>query len=452
MDWWSDALRTVVAGRDVVLAGAVPAAWRPTVDALRDAGVGRILVLATEGRGVGARPDGVAAWEGERPEGGTMDVLRAGLRALRQPPAGLLDALRAFDPDRRALVIGTFLADIDELDGRPLLAHRRSAWLALEDKLVADDIWDRAGVARCPSTIVPLGDAPRSWAALDDGAGTVWAADARDGFHGGATLVRWVTDAGEADEARMYLGAHCDRVRIMPFVEGVPCSVHGIVLPDGVVTLRPVEMVTLRRGHEFVYAGCATFHDPLPSVREEMRRAARAVGELLRHDVGFRGAFTVDGVAGAEGFRPTELNPRFGAGLNVVARGVGDVPLTLLNDLVVAGVPLGRTAADWEAELLVAADAQRWGGTWRACDARAAVEDRPLVVSGDAWRDARPGEEPHAHVSVGARFARVTFAAAATPTGPSVAPRAAAFWDWAAAHIGAGTQLAGLTAAIDHAR
>ena len=67
------------------------------------------------------------------------------------------------------------------------------------------------------------------------------------------------------------LRTSCDRVRIMPFLEGIATSVHGIVLPDGVVALRPVELVTLRRpGHRLVYSGCATFWDPPDDVREEM--------------------------------------------------------------------------------------------------------------------------------------------------------------------------------------
>ena len=61
---------------------------------------------------------------------------------------------------------------------------------------------------------------------------------------------------------------------------------------------------------------------PAGGVREEMREAARRVGEQLRAEVEFRGAFTLDGVATADGFRPTELNPRFGAGLEVITRGL----------------------------------------------------------------------------------------------------------------------------------
>ena len=34
---------------------------------------------------------------------------------------------------------------------------------------------------------------------LDRGAGTVWAADATEGWHGGAELVRWVRTRDEVD-------------------------------------------------------------------------------------------------------------------------------------------------------------------------------------------------------------------------------------------------------------
>ncbi len=119
----------------------------------------------------------------------------------------------------------------------------------------------------------------------------------------------------------------------MPFLDGVATSVHGIVLPDGIAALRPVELVTLRQGHALRYSGCATFWDPPAAVREEMREAARRVGGRLRDEVGFRGAFTLDGVATADGFRPTELNPRFGAGLGVITRGLEGLPLTLVLDL-----------------------------------------------------------------------------------------------------------------------
>ena len=83
--------------------------------------------------------------------------------------------------------------------------------------------------------------------ALDRGHGTVWAGDAREGFNGGAALTRWVRDAQDAEEAFETLSKRCDAARVMPFLEGVPCSIHGWVLPDGVQVFRPCEMLVLRR-------------------------------------------------------------------------------------------------------------------------------------------------------------------------------------------------------------
>jgi hypothetical protein len=67
----------------------------------------------------------------------------------------------------------------------------------------------------------------------------------------------------------------------MPFLEGVPCSIHGVVFPEGAATFRPVEMVTLRRpgSSRLRYAGAATFWDPPAADREVMRDLARRVGE-----------------------------------------------------------------------------------------------------------------------------------------------------------------------------
>ena len=37
----------------------------------------------------------------------------------------------------------------------------------------------------------------------------------------------------ERADALDFFKSRCDRVRVMPFLEGVPCSIHGIVLPEG---------------------------------------------------------------------------------------------------------------------------------------------------------------------------------------------------------------------------
>lgn len=415
-------LQRVFGGRRVVLAGAVAAAWTEHVPTLRAAGATDILVVAGAW-GAGDRPDAnVVVVEGP-PAPSVMDQIRSDERFLADPPAEVRAALDRFDTDADAVVLGTFLNVRPDLAGRPFVTYRRPDWVALEDKVVVDAFWDRAGIGRQPSAVVPLDEAERAAASLDRGDGTVWAADAREGFHGGASRTHWIADDESRAAAIDALTPVCDRVRIMPFLEGIPCSIHGMVLPDGVAVLRPVEMVTLRQARRFRYAGCATFWDPPEEVRVQMRSIARAAGEQLAADVGFRGTFTVDGVAATDGFWPTELNPRFGAGINAIARASG-LPILLINDVVAAGQDLGRPAATIEAELVERADAARGGGTWIAGLTHHA-EPRNRDVDGH-------------EVTIGTNFVRCTWNPTAMPVGPSTGPRASEFWSWTDRELGTG--------------
>jgi hypothetical protein len=148
---------------------------------------------------------------------------------------------------------------------------------------------------------------------------------------------------------------------VMPFLDGVPCSIHGFVLPDGTAALRPVEIVVLRRfeRREFVSGGLSSYWDPPDADRAEMRDVAHRVGNWLRAEHDYRGAFGIDGVLTADGFRPTELNTRLAAGaelLSVVDREL----FGLLQKHLVAGLDTGVTAADLEA-LVPLMDAERTG-------------------------------------------------------------------------------------------
>ena len=109
-----------------------------------------------------------------------MAEARAGIEALHSLRPDVVEAVRAFDPQREALVLGTFLDTAPELDGRPFLAYRRPEWLALEDKTIVDAIWDRLGIRRAPSEVVPAERTALLTAAslVDGGAGTVWSGDA----------------------------------------------------------------------------------------------------------------------------------------------------------------------------------------------------------------------------------------------------------------------------------
>jgi hypothetical protein len=279
-----EALRPSFAGRKVVVTGGPLAAMTGACRRLRELGAERPFLLAT-GMGTGELPDpDEAEWvvvEVRAPD--VIAEIRAAMRLLRLLPDEVVAALDRWDPDREAMVLSPMFNELPEIAGRRVYGQRRTEWRRLEDKVVVDALWDDLGVARAPSEVVPAQAAALREAAgrLDRGAGTAWAGDARQGFHGGAFCLRWVWDDAHVAEAVAFLAARCDRVRVMPFLEGIPCSVHGVVFPVGVARFRPVELVTLRQpgSSRLRYAGAATFWDPPDADREVMRDLAGRVGE-----------------------------------------------------------------------------------------------------------------------------------------------------------------------------
>jgi hypothetical protein len=415
---------------------------------LRSLGADRCFVLGPI-RGTGDLPDpSDGEWlslDIETPD--AMAVFRRFEQAMAHPSAHVTAALDRFDPAGDALVLVAPYDVSTTVAGRPAFGPRCPAWVALEDKTANDALFDRAGVARPPSAVVPAADTSALAAAaarLDAGAGTVWAGDARDGFNGGGTLVRWVTGSDASEHARALFAERCDRVRVAPFLDGVPCSIHGLVTTDGIAVFRPVELVTLRATDPpgFRYGGAATFFEPPTDDREAMREVARRVGTLLRDEVEFRGTYGIDGVLTSDGFLPTELNPRFGAGLGAIAFGLPDLPLLLLHWMAAAGRPLSVTAAEIEATLVQAADAHRSGGGWVTVATRIddTAEHPVVVVDGRCVpaRDDTPDGTVQVGPSAGGGFVRFTADPDRTPVGPSIAPRVCAVLAWADAELGLG--------------
>jgi hypothetical protein len=424
--------RDLIAGRSVILGGGNLAGSKPRVDAMRKFGAAKCLVVAT-GTGTGPLP---TADEAETividiaaPD--MMSEMRAVEAVLDDPPEAVVTAIDRFDPDHDALVllvaVGTSLA----IGDRKAYGARPASWTALEDKTVGDAMFDQAGVPRPPSRVVPASfDALRDAAAeLDQGAGTVWAGDAKEGFNGGGHAVRWIRDGDDGRDAAAFFAEHCDRVRVAPFVEGISCSVHGFVTDDGVAALRPVELLNLRRptGDRLKYAGCGTFWDPPERDRAEMRAAARRLGEHLRGAVAYRGAFTLDGILGADGFVATECNPRPGAGLGYLGRALPEFPFDVVQHLAVAGDAGWLVAEELEGCLLEAGDRVRWGGGWTPITTHFDVTStQRLVRDGFDFRVAADDERRDATVTIGpgamGGFLRVEFSSSRTPVGESLGP------------------------------
>jgi hypothetical protein len=444
-------LRPVFEGRRFLVFGGPLAGLAKTARALRDLGAAGTFLLG-DSAGTGDPPDpalGPAVSLGVAADS-LMEGHRAGERALLAVPPAVREAVDRWDPEGSARAIGYFsLAQVPAIAGRRRFAFRPASWQALEDKTAVDAFFDAAGVARAPSEVVPAEAGALRAAArrLDRGGGTAWAGDAREGVNGGAEYLRVVRGPGDEGEALAFLRAHCDRVRVMPFLEGIPCSIHGVVLPDGRTSVfRPVEMVVLRRpgGNRLLYAGCGTYYDPAPADREALRAVGRRVGEALHRTLGYRGGFTVDGVFAAEGWRPTELNPRPGAGHNQLAASLPGLPFSLLLLAAQEGVLADGRPDLLEEAVVEAADRVRAGGTWCICGGRRERTEKG-AFAGDpdgTLRPAREGETPAASWEAGpgasGPFVRITPAKGSLPAGPPLGPWAVRALAAADAHLGTG--------------
>jgi hypothetical protein len=332
--------------------------------------------------------------------------VRATAALAEEPPAEVIDAVRRYDPAGEAVwCVGPFIRS-GSLLGRPVFGGRPAEWAALEDKTAVDQLWEALDAPHAAFSVVPPSHRALRAAAgeLDAGSGTVWSGDARGGINGGGDFVRWVRTHGQASAAADFFAERCERVRVMPFLDGVPCSIHGVVLPDGVAVLRPVELVVLRRPDtgRFVYGGISTWWDPPDADREDMRALARRTGELLARRVGYRGGFSIDGVLTADGFRATELNPRFSGGLARMARPVPELPVELLQLNLVAGRPPGIDAATLERLLVAAVDSHRSGDAMGVSTAVRLIETQTVevVATGDRFQEAA-GAEPFGTVLAG---------------------------------------------------
>jgi hypothetical protein len=230
----------------------------------------------------------------------------------------------------------------------------------------------------------------------------------------------------------------------MAFLEGIPCSIHGIVFADHVAAVRPVEMVSLRPEGEprFLYSGAATYWDPPLRQREQMRAIACRAGESFRRVAGL-GSFTIDGVMTELGFRPTEMNARYGAGLNVMAQRLTDLPLALLIQALQQGEHLDYRPKELETMLVEEADTHRAGAGWTVFRRRQhASEEHGLVESGGDYRLATEADQPSANLLIGPStvggFTRFTPEPTTVPVGPSFAPRVVAAFALADREFGTG--------------
>ncbi len=394
------------------------------VDQLRKWGGEEFLIIA-RALGVGDQPETEVVLMPSTP-GSVMEGFRRFAAQVLDPPAHVREAVGRFDPDGTARLLGPMFAVPTEFLARHSYGTRPTEWEQLEDKTLADEIWDEAGIARAESRVVALEEATIVAAEMAGPLGTVWAADNTEGWHGGGEYTRWVPDAESAAEAVVDLTGRARSVRVMPFLDGIPCSIHGVVTPDGVAALRPVELLILRRRDKrgFVYAGVATTWDPPQEIRQEMRAAARSVAGVLSQRLDYRGSFSIDGVCTSAGFRPTELNPRFSVGYGVQANTVEGLHGSFFARALVEG-DLPISATDLERAILESADQHR--AVRMGVPVQGSHEPSTMLLTLDG--EVSPGDDGwplEIGPSPSGSFMLWKVDPAQVPRGPSFAPHAAA--------------------------
>ena len=441
---WRGHLAGLLAGRKAVCGLGPLAAMTDLVAQLARSGAQKPLLLYTH-LGAGPTPTEADAHlvQVEVPSYPTMtEELRDHDRMIRNLPAPAREAVDAYDPDREAVwCVGPF-AGSEPIDGRRVVGGRAAAWAALEDKIVADELWDAVGFPRSPSLVAAVAcpdELERASIELDLGHGVVWVADGRDGFNGGGEFTRWVVSAEERAEALDFFKSRCDRVRVMPFLEGVPCSIHGIVFPDGTAVFRPVELAILRgEGRRFVYGGQGTTWDPPEEDRARMMELVRRTGAMLSERVGYRGGFGIDGILTSEGFRPTEINPRFSGGLGTLARGLDFELFQLLQLNLAVGRDPGVTAQVFESWALPTMDAERVAVPKAVTERRVTEEPLEIALSWDGSRLRRDDDGPLTLIvgpTASGTFAKIT---APLAVGERIGPLNAAMMRFLDDELGAG--------------
>ncbi|HSJ26710.1 MAG TPA: hypothetical protein VLB67_00750 [Acidimicrobiia bacterium] len=428
LDELPDELSRVFAAPRWIILNGVSANTQALIDQLREWGASEFLVVAGE-EGVGDQPDAEVV-RMPSPPGSVMEGFRRFAQKVIDPPRAVRSAVDRFDPDGSARVLAPMFAVPETFLGRRLHGSRPTSWETLEDKTAVDDLWEQAGVAHAPSAVVALSDAPAVAERMAAERGTVWAADNSEGWHGGGEFTRWVPDGEAAQRVVDEWRGRIRRVRVMPFLDGIPCSIHGVVTGDGVAPLLPVELLILRRVDRtgFVYAGVANTWGPPRRLRDEMRQAARTVGEVLRERIGIRGPFSIDGVATADGFRPTELNPRFSVGYGIQAASVPELCGGFFVRALIEGA-LDVAAAELEERVVAAAEAERRIRMGVPVDGVHERRVMRLAVDGEGVAVRDDGDELEIGPSPSGSFLMWRVEADAVPRGPSFAPYAAAAVD-----------------------
>ena len=408
VDYYRNLLKPIYADRKLMHVGEIDVGVVHSARVLEELGAAQPLLLAgNQGTSNSPLPDDIRLHLLGTGGENMVDSARNLLTTLADLPTAIATDIDDWDPDREShWVCEGLLLEMGDIAGRSKYGRRQKAWTDLENKTTIDDLWDSIGVNRANSAVVEVADTKirRITENLDQGLGTVWVPDNRDGVQGGSMALRWVRSEQDYDKTLLEMRTIADQIRIMPFLEGIPLSIHGIVFPSDVAVFRPVELIVLRRVQDtrFLWSGCSTGYDPLPQDREYMRSIARTTGLYLKDAVDYRGPYSIDGILTRDGFLPTELNPRLSGGFAALLEGIPELPFAPLCWATMENEPLDYRSTYLEEAIVETADSTRRlrAHTQTTIDVkeRTTVE---LARTGDDYSEINEGQKPDATLTIG---------------------------------------------------
>lgn len=145
----------VVSGLRWIVAEGVLVGGANIATKLLELGAEAVLVIACS-RGTGDLPDDprIKLMDFGISSADMQSSIRDSDDFFNNLPKEALKAIEEFDPSGEALATGVIWLSCEHIGGRPMLGARPEPWRALEDKMVADALWARAGIEYAPYRLV----------------------------------------------------------------------------------------------------------------------------------------------------------------------------------------------------------------------------------------------------------------------------------------------------------
>ena len=242
-------LTTQVAQRSVVLvAGPTRDPVRWASQFLRHLDVPRVLLVSVDP--VTSSDSRIECIHVGGAEGSDLERIRAYCRLLFDEPSHpLASKIKHWDQATEAVVVlSSYLQRPrpQRLFNRPVLGGRLKRWIEIEDKMAQPAIWRSAGVnGTADYASVRLHQRARFHQECrrlsHRTSGVVVALSSTNGNNAAGEGTYWLTGdggcRGGGGEMRTKLHSEALSARIMPYYEGTPCSVHGLVMANGVAEI-----------------------------------------------------------------------------------------------------------------------------------------------------------------------------------------------------------------------